>query len=143
LLRIIAGLEHPDQGEVLLDGEDATGLEVRDRRVGFVFQHYALFRHMTVTENVAFRSADEARAQRLPQAQIRQRVADLLARVQLEGFGDHRPRNCPEGSASGYALARALAVEPRLPPPARAFRRAGRAGPKRSPSLASRAARRR
>jgi sulfate transport system ATP-binding protein len=96
LLRIIAGLEHPDSGQVLLDGEDAAARHVRERQVGFVFQHYALFKHMTVFENIAFGLRVKPRKLRPSEAQIRDKVTQLLELVQLDW------------------LARALAVEPRV-----------------------------
>src|SRR6476620_7060810 len=91
LLRVIAGLERPDAGTVLFDGDDATRRDPRDRGVGFVFQHYALFRHMTVHENVAFGMRVRPRAQRPSDAEIRARVKELLALVQLDYLGDRYP----------------------------------------------------
>src|SRR5689334_8722291 len=87
VLRIIAGLELPDAGQVFLNGEDATERRVQDRAIGFVFQHYALFRHMTVRENIAF----GLEVRKLPKAEIARTVSDLLAMVQLEDFGDRYP----------------------------------------------------
>ena len=114
LLRIIAGLETPDAGEVYLQGRPATDLPVQHRRVGFVFQHYALFRHMTVFDNIAFGLTVRRRRDRPPAAQIRSRVADLLALVQLEGAADRRPSQLSGGQRQRIALARALAVEPEV-----------------------------
>jgi len=114
LLRIIAGLESPDSGQVWFSGEDATDVDVRERRVGFVFQHYALFRHMTVFENVAFGLRVKARAQRLPEATIRERVTGLLERVQLDGLAKRMPAQLSGGQRQRIALARALAVEPQV-----------------------------
>ncbi len=114
LLRIIAGLESPDQGEIFLDNEDATFRHVRERQVGFVFQHYALFRHMTVFENVAFGLRVKPRAERPSQEIIRQKVHQLLNLVQLDWLADRRPSQLSGGQRQRIALARALAVEPRV-----------------------------
>ncbi|MGH9158677.1 MAG: sulfate/molybdate ABC transporter ATP-binding protein [Vicinamibacteraceae bacterium] len=114
LLRTIAGLEVPDTGSVLFDGDDATDRSPKDRRVGFVFQHYALFRHMTVFENVAFGLRVRPRAERPPTAEIRAKVEELLALVQLEYLGDRYPAQLSGGQRQRVALARALAVEPRV-----------------------------
>jgi sulfate transport system ATP-binding protein len=114
LLRIVAGLETPDSGSVLFGGEDATDLHVRERKVGFVFQHYALFRHMTVFENVAFGLRVKSRAERPPEAQIRAKVRQLLELVQLEGLARRHPAQLSGGQRQRIALARALAVEPRV-----------------------------
>ncbi len=114
LLRVIAGLEAPDAGAVLLDGRDATQDSVRDRRVGFVFQHYALFRHLDVFENVAFGLRVRPRANRPPEREIRRRVGDLLSLVQLEMLADRFPSQLSGGQRQRVALARALAVEPRV-----------------------------
>ena len=114
LLRIIAGLEMPDAGTVAFHGEDATSRHARDRRVGFVFQHYALFGHLTIFENVAFGLRVRPRAQRLPDAAIRKRVLDLLELVQLTGLADRHPHQLSGGQRQRIALARALAVEPRV-----------------------------
>src|SRR6187402_2107038 len=97
LLRIIAGLDRPDSGSVLLHDEDATGQDPRDRRVGFVFQHYALFRHMTVFENVAFGLRVRRRRERLPEATIAARVRDLLQLVQLDYLGNRYPSQLSGG----------------------------------------------
>jgi sulfate transport system ATP-binding protein len=112
LLRIIAGLEIPDAGSILFNGDDATGLHVRERSVGFVFQHYALFRHLTIFENVAFGLRVKPRALRPPEAEIRSRVTELLKLVQLEFLGDRFPPQLSGGQRQRIALARALAVEP-------------------------------
>jgi sulfate transport system ATP-binding protein len=114
LLRIIAGLEEADSGAVLLEGEDATARNARDRRVGFVFQHYALFRHMSVFENVAFGLRVRPRAFRPAESDIRRRVHDLLELVQLDFLADRRPSELSGGQRQRIALARALAVEPRV-----------------------------
>ena len=114
LLRIIAGLESADGGHVLLDGEDASGTHVRERQVGFVFQHYALFRHMTVFDNVAFGMRMKPRAQRPSEKQIRAKVHELLNLVQLDWLADRFPAQLSGGQRQRIALARALAVEPRV-----------------------------
>jgi sulfate transport system ATP-binding protein len=114
LLRIIAGLETPDAGTVLFEGDDATARSPKDRGVGFVFQHYALFRHMTVTENVAFGLRVRPRAQRPPDAEIRRRVKELLELVQLDYLGDRYPSQLSGGQRQRVALARALAVQPKV-----------------------------
>src|SRR6187455_1289736 len=114
LLRIIAGLERPDSGTVLFDGDDATRRDPRDRGVGFVFQHYALFRHMTVHENVAFGLRVRPRAQRPSDAEIRGRVKELLGLVQLDYLGDRYPSELSGGQRQRVALARALAVQPKV-----------------------------
>jgi sulfate transport system ATP-binding protein len=112
LLRIIAGLETPDEGQVLFDGRDATLWPIRDRKVGFVFQHYALFRHMSVFENVAFGLKVKARRERPAAAEIRKKVLSLLELVQLEWAGDRFPAQLSGGQRQRVALARALAVDP-------------------------------
>jgi sulfate transport system ATP-binding protein len=114
LLRIVAGLESPDAGSVLFDGEDATARRAGERRVGFVFQHYALFRHMTVFENVAFGLRVRPRAHRPPADVISAKVTDLLKLVQLDYLGDRYPSQLSGGQRQRVALARALAVEPRV-----------------------------
>ena len=114
LLRIIAGLETPDAGRVFLQGREATELSVRQRRVGFVFQHYALFRHMTVFDNVAFGLTVRPRRERPPAAAIRAKVEELLALVQLESAASRRPMQLSGGQRQRVALARALAVEPEV-----------------------------
>ncbi len=114
LLRIIAGLEQPDSGQVLLHGEDSTDRHVRERRVGFVFQHYALFRHMTVAENVAFGLTVKPRSQRPSKQAIRKKVMELLDLVQLGFVADRYPNQLSGGQRQRIALARALAVEPKV-----------------------------
>ncbi len=114
LLRIIAGLEQPDAGMVTIDGRDAAGLAPGARRVGFVFQHYALFGSMTVFENVAFGLRVRPRRTRPTRAAIRDRVEQLLALTRLEGLGPRLPVQLSGGQRQRVALARALAVEPRL-----------------------------
>ncbi|MGV3570263.1 MAG: sulfate/molybdate ABC transporter ATP-binding protein, partial [Ramlibacter sp.] len=114
LLRIIAGLETADAGSILFAGEDTTDVHVRERQVGFVFQHYALFRHMTVFENVAFGLRVKPRSQRPSEAQIKQKVHDLLNLVQLDWLADRFPAQLSGGQRQRIALARALAVEPKV-----------------------------
>jgi sulfate transport system ATP-binding protein len=114
LLRIIAGLEVPDSGSVLFHGEDATHTDVRDRNVGFVFQHYALFGHMTIFENVAFGLRVRPKATRPADAIIRKKVTDLLELVQLGPLLDRYPHQLSGGQRQRVALARALAVEPKV-----------------------------
>jgi sulfate/thiosulfate transport system ATP-binding protein len=114
LLRIIAGLESADAGSILFSGEDTTHVDVRERQVGFVFQHYALFRHMTVFENVAFGLRVKPRGQRPSEAQIRKKVHDLLGLVQLDWLADRFPSQLSGGQRQRIALARALAVEPKV-----------------------------
>jgi sulfate transport system ATP-binding protein len=114
LLRIIAGMEVPDSGSVLFEGEDATRRSTRERRVGFVFQHYALFRHMTVYENVAFGLRVKPRKERPGESAIRQRVHELLRLVQLERLGPRFPSQLSGGQRQRVALARALAVQPKI-----------------------------
>ena len=114
LLRVIAGLETPDSGSVILDGEDASDTHVRERQVGFVFQHYALFRHMTVFENVAFGLRVKPRRERPNNAEIARRVHRLLDLVQLDWLADRYPSQLSGGQRQRIALARALAVEPRV-----------------------------
>ena len=114
LLRIIAGLEWPDAGEILFDGENALDRGARERHVGFVFQHYALFRHMSVFENVAFGLRVQPRRIRKSEAQIRARVKELLDLVQLDWLADRYPSQLSGGQRQRIALARALAIEPRI-----------------------------
>jgi len=110
ILRIIAGLELADSGEVQLTGEDATHLPAQDRGVGFVFQHYALFRHMTVRQNVAF----GLEVQKLPRTKIGNRVDELLELVQMTGYRDRYPAQLSGGQRQRVALARALAPRPKV-----------------------------
>jgi sulfate transport system ATP-binding protein len=114
LLRIIAGLERADGGQVLFEGADATARDVRHREVGFVFQHYALFRHMTVFENVAFGLRVRPRARRPREGEIRSKVMQLLTLVQLDWLADRYPAQLSGGQRQRVALARALAVEPKV-----------------------------
>src|SRR6185437_5106177 len=114
LLRVLAGLERPDAGEVRFGGEDFLAIPARRRRAGMVFQHYALFRHMTVAENIAFGLKVRPRAERPDGAEIRRRVDDLLSLVQLEGLGRRYPAQLSGGQRQRVALARALAIEPRM-----------------------------
>ena len=114
LLRIIAGLEFQDEGRVLINGEDVSALSVAERGVGFVFQHYALFKHMTVAENVAFGLSVRKRRERPGKAEIRARAEELLRLVQLPGLGDRYPGQLSGGQRQRVALARALAIQPRL-----------------------------
>src|SRR5207342_1041847 len=110
ILRIIAGLEVADTGSVVLTGEDATRLPVQERGVGFVFQHYALFRHMTVRDNIAF----GLKVRKLPRAEIRVRVDELLELVQLSGYAGRYPSQLSGGQRQRVALARALAPRPKV-----------------------------
>jgi sulfate/thiosulfate transport system ATP-binding protein len=110
LLRVIAGLETLDEGSVVIDGEEATNVPARRRGVGFVFQHYAAFKHMTVRQNVAF----GLRVRKRPKAQVRARVDELLELVHLSGWADRYPSQLSGGQRQRMALARALAVEPRV-----------------------------
>src|SRR6202049_2867476 len=114
LLRIIAGLDWPDAGEVSFDGENALARGASERHVGFVFQHYALFRHMTVFENVAFGLRVQPRAVRKDEAGIRARVKELLDLVQLDWLSGRYPSQLSGGQRQRIALARALAIEPRI-----------------------------
>ena len=114
LLRIIAGLDWPDAGEVSFDGENALARGAGERQVGFVFQHYALFRHMTVFENVAFGLRVQPRAVRKDEAGIRARVKELLDLVQLDWLSNRYPNQLSGGQRQRIALARALAIEPRI-----------------------------
>ncbi|MCX8520893.1 MAG: sulfate ABC transporter ATP-binding protein [Rhodoferax sp.] len=114
LLRIIAGLETADQGSILFSGEDTTDVPVRERNVGFVFQHYALFRHMSVFDNVAFGLRMKPRATRPSAAAIKDKVHQLLQLVQLDWLADRFPAQLSGGQRQRIALARALAVEPKV-----------------------------
>ncbi|GCL61797.1 sulfate/molybdate ABC transporter ATP-binding protein [Pseudaquabacterium pictum] len=114
LLRIIAGLEVPDSGTVLFHGQDATHTDVRDRQVGFVFQHYALFPQMTIFENVAFGLRVRPKATRPSEGEIKSKVTALLKLVQLDWIADRYPHQLSGGQRQRIALARALAVEPKV-----------------------------
>jgi sulfate transport system ATP-binding protein len=114
LLRIIAGLEAPDEGQVLFDGEDATRWPIGKRKVGFVFQHYALFRHMTVFQNVAFGLEVKPRRERPKAADLRKKVRSLLELVQLGWTEDRYPAQLSGGQRQRVALARAMAVDPQV-----------------------------
>jgi sulfate transport system ATP-binding protein len=114
LLRIIAGLEPADHGVIRFEGEDATDQPVRERQVGFVFQHYALFRHMSVFENIAFGLRVRPRAVRPSNEEIKDTVMGLLRLVQLEALGNRRPSELSGGQRQRVALARALAVKPKV-----------------------------
>ena len=119
LLRIIAGLETPDEGDVSILGTDVTGVPPQKREVGFVFQHYAAFKHMTVRDNVGF----GLKIRKRPKAEIRERVDELLGLVQLDSFADRYPGQLSGGQRQRMALARALAVEPKVLLARRAVRR--------------------
>jgi sulfate/thiosulfate transport system ATP-binding protein len=114
LLRIIAGLETPDSGRILFDGADTTQSHVRERKVGFVFQHYALFKHMTVFDNVAFGLNVRPKGMRPAKGEISAKVMELLRLVQLEGMAKRYPAQLSGGQRQRIALARALAVEPQV-----------------------------
>jgi sulfate transport system ATP-binding protein len=114
LLRVIAGLDFPDSGSVLFDDQDATLFRIQKRRVGFVFQNYALFRHMTVYKNIAFGLEVAQGKDRLRPAKIRERVFELLGLVQLAGFENRLPAQLSGGQRQRIALARALAIQPRI-----------------------------
>ncbi|MDO5611769.1 MAG: sulfate ABC transporter ATP-binding protein [Paracoccus sp. (in: a-proteobacteria)] len=114
LLRILGGLEFPTSGRVLFNGTDATGLSVQERRAGFVFQSYALFRHMTVFDNIAYGLRARPRKSRPPEAEIARRVARLLNLIQLPEIGGRYPSQLSGGQRQRVALARALAIEPQM-----------------------------
>jgi sulfate/thiosulfate transport system ATP-binding protein len=114
LLRIIAGLEWADAGQVLFHGEDATDTHARERNVGFVFQHYALFRHMTIFENVAFGLRVRPKKERFSESEIKEKVLNLLRLVQLDWLADRYPHQLSGGQRQRIALARSLAVEPKV-----------------------------
>jgi sulfate/thiosulfate transport system ATP-binding protein len=114
LLRIIAGLETADSGAILIDGEDTGNRHVRERRVGFVFQHYALFRHMSVFDNVAFGLKVKPRRVRPSKQEVAEKVLNLLRLVQMENLSDRYPSQLSGGQRQRIALARALAMEPRI-----------------------------
>lgn len=110
LLRLIAGLELPDRGKIWLTGEDATYRSVQERNIGFVFQHYALFKHLTVRKNIAF----GLEIRQAPKDKVKARVEELLELVQLQGLGDRYPSQLSGGQRQRVALARSLAVEPKV-----------------------------
>lgn len=114
LLRILGGLEFASSGRVMFDGQDATGLTVQERRAGFVFQSYALFRHMTVFDNIAYGLNARPRASRPTKAEIARRVTKLLELIQLPDIGARYPSQLSGGQRQRVALARALAIEPRM-----------------------------
>src|SRR5271169_4151087 len=116
LLRTTAGLEFPDHGDgqVLFYGEDVTAVPASERKAGFAFQHYALFGHLSVFENIAFGLRVRPKATRPPETEIRDRVGKLLALIQLEWWSDRYPSQLSGGQRQRVALARALAVEPRV-----------------------------
>lgn len=114
LLRILGGLEFPDSGSVRFADLNWLGVPARQRRAGFVFQHYALFRHMTVAKNIAFGLSVRPRRERPSRGEIGKRVEDLLSLVQLEGLGGRYPSQLSGGQRQRVALARALAIEPRM-----------------------------
>src|SRR5687768_11649567 len=110
LLRVIAGLEHADSGNVIIGGEDVTNQTVQERDIGFVFQHYAAFKHMTVRDNIAF----GLRIRKTPRDKIRDKVKELMHLVQLQGMAHRYPSQLSGGQRQRMALARALAVEPKV-----------------------------
>ncbi|WP_119256508.1 sulfate/molybdate ABC transporter ATP-binding protein [Shinella zoogloeoides] len=114
LLRLIAGLEQPTLGSIHFGAEDASHKTVQERHVGFVFQHYALFRHMTVADNIAFGLTVRPRGERPPKAEIRRRVGELLEMVQLSGLEKRHPNQLSGGQRQRVALARAMAIEPKV-----------------------------
>jgi len=110
LLRAIAGLEEPDEGTIIVNGKDTTHLDIRKRNIGFVFQHYALFKHLTVRQNIAF----GLEIRKVDSKQIKERVSELLELIQLEGLGNRYPSQLSGGQRQRVALARALAVQPQV-----------------------------
>ncbi|TVQ46905.1 MAG: sulfate ABC transporter ATP-binding protein [Gloeocapsa sp. DLM2.Bin57] len=110
LLRMISGLERPDQGQILINHRNATHLDIRQRNIGFVFQHYALFKHLTVRQNIAF----GLEIRKKPAAQIKRKVDELLELIQLEGYGNRYPAQLSGGQRQRVALARALIVQPQV-----------------------------
>ena len=116
LLRIVAGLEFadPGSGRILFHGEDVSETSAGDRGVGFVFQHYALFKHMSIADNIAFGLTVQPRSKRLPKKEIRDRVKELLSLVKLDGLDKRRPHELSGGQRQRVALARALAIRPKV-----------------------------
>src|SRR5690242_7637947 len=114
LLRVVGGLDLPEDGTLAFDGQNITKQPARERRVGFVFQNYALFRHMTVAQNIAFGLDVRPSGKRPRRSEIKQRVETLLKRMQLEGLGGRYPTQLSGGQRQRVALARALAIEPRI-----------------------------
>lgn len=114
LLRIIAGLDAPDRGRILFGDDDATGLAVQERAVGFVFQHYALFKHMSVADNIAYGLNARRRADRPAKAEIKRRVGDLLDLIRLSGFGDRYPSQLSGGQRQRVAMGRAIVRDPQV-----------------------------
>jgi sulfate/thiosulfate transport system ATP-binding protein len=114
LLRSIGGLDLPEEGTMRFDGQDITLVPARERRIGFVFQAYALFRHMTVAQNIAFGLNIKPLGKRPPRREIKARVDALLERMQLTGLGSRYPNQLSGGQRQRVALARALAIEPRI-----------------------------
>ncbi len=110
LLRAVAGLEPPDQGHIIINGQDTTHIDIRKRNIGFVFQHYALFKHLTIRQNIAF----GLEIRKKPAKQIKQRVEELLELIQLKGLGDRYPSQLSGGQRQRVALARALAIQPQV-----------------------------
>jgi len=110
LLRLIAGLEMPDSGKIWITGKDATGESIQNRQIGFVFQHYALFKHLTVRKNIAF----GMEIRKMPKARVKARVEELLELIQLNGLGDRYPSQLSGGQRQRVALARSLAVQPQV-----------------------------
>lgn len=110
LLRAIAGLESPDVGQIIINGKDTTNLDIRKRNIGFVFQHYALFKHLTIRENIAF----GLQIRKVSKQRIKAKVNELLSLIQLEGLGDRLPSQLSGGQRQRVALARALAVQPQV-----------------------------
>jgi sulfate transport system ATP-binding protein len=116
LLRCVAGLEIPSSGQILFGGEDASLKSVQERHIGFVFQHYALFKHLTIADNISYGLRVRPRRTRPPAAVIRDKVEELLALIQLPDYGGRYPSQLSGGQRQRVALARALAVEPRATP---------------------------
>ena len=110
LLRAIAGLEPPDQGQIIINGKDATHVDIRKRNIGFVFQHYALFKHLTIRQNIAF----GLEIRKSPKDKTKEKVEELLSLIQLEGLGNRYPSQLSGGQRQRVALARALAVQPQV-----------------------------